>query len=722
MDFKLFLKVLLKRKWLILGITILSSMATFLLVSRAPKIYVSSAQLATGFTERNDEKNENAVTITNKFNNLTEIINSPHCMSLVSYRLVLNDLRSEQPFGKVYKVKDEFNTEELTEIVKVYKAKYDSLDIIYGNDDREMNAVKVLKILGYEYPTLTDNFTVTRVPNSDYIEVKFSSTNPKLSAYAVNVLCDEVTRYYAYIKNQKSESSLNYYSKILVEKKEELDSKIDSLNKFKELHAVTNYGLETQAKLDQAARLELSREEEYKKIQALKRALALIKKELNRGGIDESEVSSGSSNSKIYDLKGKISDLNNRYVVSGMTNKILRDSLNSLRNQLENQISRSLNENTGGSISNAGIDLMEKKINTEIELEIATENLSSIESSIISLKGNLSNFATKETAISRLELAVSVAKEEYLRILDKFNAAKSTSANAGNIRQSELGLPANGPQPTNKSLLTILAGVISFTFCIVFVFVLEYLDVSVRTPSNFVNLTNFVLLGSLQKINIKKGNLLTAIDASNSNDAFRNQLRKVRFQMEQSNSKVFLFTSTQKGQGKSFSILALANTLSLNNNRILIIDSNLKGNNITRALSAKVKIENYLNLDDTNSNKDLAQCGFNLITKTDINGVDLIASKNTLASPSEFFAGRNFVEFLNMAKEKYDFILLEASDLNEYPDAYEFVIYADKVIGVISADSEIKNVDKRSFDFLSSLNGKFAGFVLNKVEPDHIIL
>ncbi|MCR6641426.1 MAG: Wzz/FepE/Etk N-terminal domain-containing protein [Sporocytophaga sp.] len=77
MDFKLFLKVLLKRKWLILGITILSSMATFLLVSRAPKIYLSSAQIATGFTERNDEKNENAVTIANKFNNLTEIINSP---------------------------------------------------------------------------------------------------------------------------------------------------------------------------------------------------------------------------------------------------------------------------------------------------------------------------------------------------------------------------------------------------------------------------------------------------------------------------------------------------------------------------------------------------------------------------------------------------------------------------------------------------------------------
>jgi succinoglycan biosynthesis transport protein ExoP len=707
---------------LILGITILSSMATFFLVSRAPKVYVSSAQLATGFTERSDEKHEPPASIANKFNNLIEIINSPHCMSLVSYRLVLNDLRSEQPFGKVHKVKDEFDTDELTEIVKVYKSKYDSLDIIYGNDEREQSAVRVLKILGYEYSTLMDNFTVTRIPNSDFIEVKFSSPNPKLSAYAVNVLCDEVVRYYAFIKNQRSESSLSYYSKILVEKKEELDNKIDSLNKFKEMNAVTNYGLETQAKLDQAARLELSREEEYKKIQALKKALALIKKELNKGGIDESEVSGSSSNTKIMDLRSKISDLNNKYLLTGMTSKALRDSLNSLRAQLENQISKSLNETTGGSISNAGIDLMEKKINTEIELEIATENLSTIENSIISLKGNLSNFVNKETAISRLEMAVAVAKEEYLRILDKYNAAKNTSANAGNLRQSELGLPANAPQPTNKSLLSILAGVISFTFCIVFVFVLEYLDESVRTPSNFIKLTDFRLLGSVQKINNKKGGLLTAIDATNYNNAFRNQLRKIRFEMLESKARVFLFVSTQRGQGKSFTLLALANTLSLNNKKVLIIDTNLKGNNISKALASKVNIERYINLDEANSNKDLAQCGFNLITTTDISGVDLIASKNTLMSPSEFFTGRNFKAFLEKAKEKYDFILFEASDLNEYPDAFEFAQYADKVIGVFSADAEIKNVDKRSFGFLTSLNEKFAGFVLNKVEPDHISL
>ena len=45
MDLIGFLKVLLKRKWLILGVSVFAAVATFLIAIRTSKVYLSKAQL-----------------------------------------------------------------------------------------------------------------------------------------------------------------------------------------------------------------------------------------------------------------------------------------------------------------------------------------------------------------------------------------------------------------------------------------------------------------------------------------------------------------------------------------------------------------------------------------------------------------------------------------------------------------------------------------------------
>ena len=96
--------------------------------------------------------------------------------------------------------------------------------------------------------------------------------------------------------------------------------------------------------------------------------------------------------------------------------------------------------------------------------------------------------------------------------------------------------------------------------------------------------------------------------------------------------------------------------------------------------------------------------------------VDIIGNRGTSSSPSEFFAGRDFQNFINELSENYDYIFMEGASLNKYSDTRELTEFSDAVISIFSAQSEIKEVDKDSINYLMSLDDKFMGSVLNKFE------
>ena len=110
-----------------------------------------------------------------------------------------------------------------------------------------------------------------------------------------------------------------------------------------------------------------------------------------------------------------------------------------------------------------------------------------------------------------------------------------------------------------------------------------------------------------------------------------------------------------------------------------------------------------------------------IIDRTTHSGIDIIGSKGGYNSPSEIFAGKNFDKLLDSLELTYDFIFLEGSSINDYSDTQELVDYADHVIAVFSAESELKAIDRQSLDFLKGLEEKFLGGVLNRVDLKNTI-
>jgi polysaccharide biosynthesis transport protein len=94
---------ILNVKWvLLIAIPLLSVGVAYYVISTMDRKFKSTAQLATGFTTDDAVKlNDSPTTpfdVNTNFNNIIETMNSGPVLTLVSYRLVLHDLESDQSF------------------------------------------------------------------------------------------------------------------------------------------------------------------------------------------------------------------------------------------------------------------------------------------------------------------------------------------------------------------------------------------------------------------------------------------------------------------------------------------------------------------------------------------------------------------------------------------------------------------------------------------------
>jgi Mrp family chromosome partitioning ATPase len=201
-------------------------------------------------------------------------------------------------------------------------------------------------------------------------------------------------------------------------------------------------------------------------------------------------------------------------------------------------------------------------------------------------------------------------------------------------------------------------------------------------------------------------------------NSFREFLRKLRFEIENSGKSIFLFTSPESQQGKTTLVQAVAYSLSLSNKRVLVIDTNFCNNDLTVQLEAKPTLETFSIAPNEFSIEKVRA----IVTTYSIDNIEVIGCKGGDYTPTEILPKNHLLNYLPQLKEYYDFILFEGAPLNEYTDSKELEKYAEGVIAVFSSKASIKQTDKESIEFLQSLGDKFLGAVLNNINDDYLEL
>lgn len=751
MDIWSFLRVLFRRKWLIITVTLTAVLATFFITKKLPQDYKSKATLATGITANTDlsmeeDGSSNPYVISTRFSNLIEQIHSRRIINLLSYRLILHDLQSNQPFRELESARDEYSQETLQQANLLYQARLDSMQTLGATDKMDWVLLDILQEMDYDEESLRENLKIERPVGSDFINISFISEDPHLSAYVVNALSEEFMRYYKTNKVRRVETSLNFFTDMVEKKKGELDEKVATLRQYKEKNSVINYGAQSASMLNRIAQLQSNQEDENKTIVGLRQAIRNIDSQLQGKSDTDFGAQAGQSNQQMIVLRNKITELNNRYVNGNMQSQVLADSLAMYRARLDRLIGSSNDEN----LYRPGItrqELASMKVKNQIELEMAQARLSSINNELSELERKAYGFSENEGEIAGLESDIEVAREEYLQVLDKYNTARNASLSVANrLEQIEVGEPAYEPETSRRILMIAVAGAASFSLCIVLIFFLEFVNMKVDSPSKFKTHVRLPLLGTLNKVNLSGFDLkaiFSGQDKDENRETYKQLLRKVRYEVENKKAHSILVTSNKPGEGKTFTIISLSYALSLLGKRVLIIDTNFKNNTLTKLFLPKRQAEKYLEESTAMRGADMEQkllaggssesegeqaestktADHNgLITPTRLQGIDLIASKGGNLSPAEIFMSKDFQELLKELEKEYDYIMLEGPAMNQFADTKELVNFVDKVITIFSAESVLDQTDRETINYLKNLDGKLIGTILNKVEPYNLNL
>lgn len=719
MDLIYFIRVLLKRKYLLIGIPILTGIITFLLVRNLPNVYKAEAELSTGLTEGSritigDQGYTGANEIQQQFSNIIELMRSKRLLDKLSYQLMLHDVESDVPFRNYTVEMQSLVGESKERLITFLNNKSDSLLFLDLGNPYHKKVFDAMESMKYDEKNISKVLLVFRIQESDFIRAEYESENPYLSAFVVNNLCKNFIEYYKDLTQTRTGETEEFFARLANEKKRELDEKVDLLKQYKINNKVINLGQQTENLEILTRDVQMMRATISKLIPSLAGAIREIDSKLSPSERQYFEAGMEPLNVRIASLKERLKDYTDLLIQSGNQNEALKDSIRNIKVVLDREIEKSSDE----FIANPNVskqELVMKKINYELELEIAEQSVRSIDQELARLNSKFESFTPLEATIQAYERDIQVAADAYLVILSKLNEASFFSSLGVNIEQIQFGQPGL-PEASKKIVYLLLAVMISFVLTIVVIFVIEYLDQTIKTPTKFVKLTGLSLTGCLNLLEVKSLDLrklfsgtLPGLEA----DVFRELLRSIRYEIETKNKdrKKILITSTDSGTGKTIFLISLAYSLGLSAKRVLLIDGNFQDNALTRSFNASTTLEEYIRgdlmLEDT-------------ITRTSLERVDVIGCMGGNNTPDEIAGSEVLIAKIDEASSEYDVVLIEGPALNKYSGSKEFINTIESVVCVFDARKVIDSPDKNSIDFLNEQGEKFTGSILNKVELDNL--
>ncbi|WP_428331028.1 exopolysaccharide transport family protein [Mucilaginibacter sp.] len=708
MEVSSFFSLLGKYKFVIIIVVLAAVVSSYFLVKNLPDEYVSRTQIATGIVDasrhlldKENTPNAQSDQISREFSNLMEIIKLKKLIDQVSYQLIIHDLSSSTPFRKLNHQFKDLSAGAVNHALTVFRSKLQNGEplSLYNADESGLN--QLLISMGYDERSLRKELDINREEESDFISVMYTSENPQLSAFVVNTLCKEFIDYYTVNIKRSESNAVNFLSNLLDQKRTALNAKKEELQQYKIKNGILNLDEQSKSIFSQILVYTDKKLQAEKDIASYEGALKDINGRFDPKDRQYVESAISKLNQSITSTEDQLRTMNSDYVHSGFNPK-MKPALDSLQKQLSNEI----NNSSDAYILDPRVaksNLVIKKQELEINRDLAKYSVQSIDSELKLLNTKFASLVPFDATVKTYEFDIDILSKEYLDVLNKYNATNLQSNFSIKLMQVEPATP-DIAQPTKKMLLIALSGIASFFACIVVLFILFYLDDTIKSPNDLVSRTQLPLLGSLNQISGPKPELKKLWDVENRNkmQQYKELLRSVRFEIDQElkGDKILAVTSMLEGEGKTLTVMSLAYAYAAINKRVLLIDGNFNNPRISNVFEPVLFVEDYFR-NSTYIERDSSK-------------ISILGNRGNDITLLEINDEKHIQNEFNELKSRFDIILIDLPAIDALNKSKEWLLFSNKAIAVFEANRKISKSQKQYVDYLKSLNGKFAGWVLNR--------
>ncbi|MCC6338252.1 MAG: polysaccharide biosynthesis tyrosine autokinase [Myxococcales bacterium] len=402
--------------------------------------------------------------------------------------------------------------------------------------------------------------------------------------------------------------------------------------------------------------------------------------------------------------------------------KKLKDRLHALKNECTDLQSRYLEghpkliecrEKLAVAERDVERDLSNLVLSTEAELREAVEKERNLKDLFEGAKAEAFDLEKKKVELDKFKQDADNAKRQYESVYKRLKDIELSGAlRTSNVKVLDAARPSMAPIRPNVPqgvLMGVIAGLI---LGLGIALLLEFLDSSVSSQSEVEERLGLTFLGFVPTIpenpNGPKDLHVFREPKSLIAECTRAVRTNLLFMSPDKPFKRMLVTSSGPQEGKSTTVINLGITMAQSGNRVLIIDTDMRRPRLHRAFG----VPNDVGVSSVVVGEGQAE---DAVKSTEVPGLFVLPCGPVPPNPAELLHTKAFADLLNHLGEKFDRILLDSPPVGAVADAVVLATQADGVVVVLKAGQTHREVAQRTVKALRDVKANIYGAVLNDV-------
>jgi capsular exopolysaccharide synthesis family protein len=236
-------------------------------------------------------------------------------------------------------------------------------------------------------------------------------------------------------------------------------------------------------------------------------------------------------------------------------------------------------------------------------------------------------------------------------------------------------------------------------------FFIEYLDTSVKTIDDVERALSAPVLGVIPQ---NVGSLLEEGPESPHAEAYRVLRTNLIFSRKKEDANTLTVVSGGAGEGKSTTIFNLATVFASNDQRVLLVDSDLRRPSLHKIL----KVSNSLGLTNYLLGQNTLE---EVVQTTSVPSLHFLPSGKLPSSSLGILNSPQMKQFIQEVRKRYDFIFFDSPPIMGVSDASVLASMVDLTLLVIQYRKYPQAMTLRAKQMVEKVGGNLLGVVLNNI-------
>jgi len=573
------------------------------------------------------------------------------------------------------------------------------------------------------------NLKVSLIPNTRIIEIHYRSTDPTLAANVVNALAATYVEQNFKTKFESTMQASDWLSKQLVDLQMKVETSQEKLVRYQKEHEI--FGIDEKQniitqKLDELNKELTAAESDRMEKEAVYRMTQTGDPDAVASAVASAPVATlaGTGSSPLLDklhqqqadLKIQIAELSTQLGPAYPKVAQLNNQLKEIERQVQGETRKAVDHLRG-------------------QYETALQRESMLREALEKQKQEANRLNENAIDYTLLKRDVDSNRQLYEGLLEKLKQAGVTAGlRSNNFRIVDAARPPNGPVEPNIPRNLLFALVLGITSGVGLAFLLEGMDNTVRTTEQAQMISalpslGMIPLGSKSRNN---GNGTNRLALTSSREVVE-LVTQVRPQSQMAESyralrtslllsslgappKVIMVTSARPQEGKTTTAINSAIVLAQKGVRVLLVDADLRRPSVhkTLGMGPRSGLSNVLT-----GNATLEQA---IAPSPILPNLFVLAAGSPPPNPAELLASSNMKDVLNELRQQFDHVVIDTPPTLSVTDAVVLSPRVDAIILVIRSGQTTKQALRRARDILMQVNAHVTGVLLNAVDltsPDY---